>query len=95
MKVFPLSEINLLGNSLLAVKRLKLQRKDTAVISGTMSRWTALTTQHVYRHIQTLLLLTSPLVLIYSGPAKSTPVYVNAGSSLILNSGSGGGGGAD
>ena len=43
----------------------------------------------------TLLLSAKPLVLIYSGPAKSTPVNVKAGSSLTLNSGSGGGGGAD
>ena len=42
-------------------------------------------------HIFLVLALAS--VQTSNGPAKSTPVKVNAGSSLILLTGSGGGGG--
>ena len=53
LKVFPLSEIILCESPLLAVKRLKHWMKLSAVRSGTISRWTALMTQHVNKQIQT------------------------------------------
>ena len=52
---------------------------------------TALVTQQVYKQIHTLLLFMRPCVLMYSGPAKSTPVMKNGGTSLTRNSGNGGG----
>ena len=63
--------------------------KADAVISGTI---TALVTQQVYRQIQVLNSSVSP-PLMYRGPAKSTPVYVNGGACVSLKLGSGGGGG--
>ena len=80
LNVFPLSEITRLGSPRLAANRLKLRRKVEADISGTRSKCTALTTQHVYKHIQTLLWVPFGLRM-YSGPAKSTPVVVNGGAS--------------
>ena len=62
-------------------------------MSGTMSMLTALVTQQVYKQIHTLLLLMRPCVLMYSGPAKSTPVVENGGASLTRKSGNGGGAG--
>ena len=76
--------------SLSGCKTPKHQRKAF----GTMSRCTALTTQHVNKHIHTFLSDTNPAVFTYSGPVKSNPTYVNAGSSLTLNWGNGGGHGA-
>ena len=54
LKVLALSDSNLRGNPLLDVNRLKQRRNDSAVMSGTKSRCTALTTQQVNRHSQTL-----------------------------------------
>ena len=42
------------------------------------------------RHTHALVLSWMLVHLTYSGPAKSTPVYVNGGSSFTQNSGSGG-----
>ena len=92
LNVFPLSEISLRGKPRLAVNRLKLLMKASVVISGTSSKCTALITQHVYKQIHTLFPFVN-LSLVYSGPAKSTPVYVKAGCSFTLKSGRGGGGG--
>ena len=94
LKVFPLLATILCGNPFLDIKRLKHQRKASTVMFGTMSRCTVLTTQHVNKHIHTLFSVTNPWVLTYSGPAKSSPTYVNAGSSHTLNWGNGGGRGA-
>ena len=47
LKVFPLSDTILRGNPRLDVKRLKHRRKASTIMFGTMSRCTALTTQHV------------------------------------------------
>ncbi len=47
LNVFALSEIILAGVPRLAVKRLKLLMKVSAVMSWTRSRWTALVEQHV------------------------------------------------
>ena len=76
LKVFALSEMHSRGNPLLAVKRLKLLMKASAVMSGTMSKCTALTTQQVYTQIHTLLLSRDSVVFTNSGPAKSTPMCV-------------------
>ena len=94
LNVFPLSEIILRGKPLLAVNRLKLLINDSQLRSGTKSRCTALTAQQVYRQIQTLASVDNPGTLMYRGPAKSTPVYENAGSSVTLKLGRGGGGGS-
>ena len=59
LKVLPLSDTILCGNPLLEVKRLKHRRKASTVMFGTMSRCTALTTQHVYKHIHTFFSVTS------------------------------------
>ena len=56
LKFFPLSETILLGRPCRAAKRLREYRKDCYDKSDTRSRWTALVIQHMYRHIQTLLL---------------------------------------
>jgi hypothetical protein len=53
LKVLALSEIIRDGVPCLAVNRLKLLRKVSALRSGTKSRWTALVVQHVYRHSHT------------------------------------------
>ena len=60
-----------------------------------MSKYTTLVIQQVNRQIQTLLFTVIPWSLIYSGSARSTPVCENAGASLTLNSGRGGGSGAE
>ena len=65
MNVLALSERDLLGSPLLAAKRFRQRTNVIAVMSHTISRWTARTTQHVNRSIQTLLLLFSPS-LIYN-----------------------------
>ena len=76
LKVFPLSEIKQCGSPLLAQNRLR--RMNVSVdVSGTMSKLTALVVQQVYKQTHTLLLLVAPYVLMYSGPAKSTPVVEN------------------
>ena len=93
LKVFPLSETILVGKPHLAVKRLKYHINDCAVKSGTTFKCIALTTQQEKRYILTFdsFELSDPLT--YRGPAKSTPVYIKAGTSLTLNAGSVGGGG--
>ena len=62
--------------------------------SSTSSRWIARVTQHVNKQIHTLLLLDTPWLQVYSGPAKSTAALVNGGASVTRNVGSGGAGGA-
>ena len=79
------------GIPLLAQNRLRLQMNVSVDISGTISILTALVTQQVYKQIHTLLLFMRPCVLMYSGPAKSTPVVENGRASLTRNSGNGGG----
>ena len=93
LNVFPLSEIILHGNPLLAVNLLKHLMNDSQLISGTKSKCIALTAQQVYKQIHTLLCVGEPAILTYIGPAKSTPVWVNAGSSLTLKFSRGGDGG--
>ena len=89
LKVLPLSETKRWGSPLLAQNLLRLQMNVSVDISGTMSMLTALVTQQVYKQIH----LVRPCVLMYSGPAKSTPVVENGGASLTRNSGNGGGAG--
>ena len=76
LKVSLLSDSTLIGKPLLAVNCLKHLRNACAVMSCTISRWIALTTQHVYKHMQTFSpsLAVEPDDLTWSGPAKSTPV---------------------
>ena len=70
LNVFPLSEMNLLGSPLLAVNRLRLHKNAEVVMSMTMSRWIARTTQRVYRQIQTLQEFVTSPERTWSGPAK-------------------------
>ena len=58
-----------------------------------MSKCTALVTKQVNKQIHALPVLLGPSVRIVNGPAKSTPVKLNAGSSFTLLTGKGGGGG--
>ena len=69
--------------------------KVSVDMPGTMSKCTALVTRQVNKQIYTFLVVALPSVQISNGPAKSTPVKLNAGSSLTLLAGSGGGGGAE
>ena len=62
-------------------------------MSCTRSRCTARVVQHVYRQIQTFVLLLLPDIFVYIGPAKSTPVELKGESTFTRNSGSGGGAG--
>ena len=87
MNVFPFSDIICTGSPLLATKRLKLRRKKGVVRSVTRSRCTALTTQHVHRHIQTF--LERPSCLTNNNPVKSTPVYENCTAFRTQHAGSG------
>ena len=62
-------------------------------ISRTMSRCTALVTKQVNKQIHALPVLLGFSEWISKGPAKSTPVKLNAGLSFTLINGYGGGGG--
>ena len=86
LNVFALSDTIFCGKPLLAVNLLKHWMKASAVIYGTMFKCTALVIQQVNRQIQTLLFTVIPWSLMYSGPARSTPVCENVGASLTLNS---------
>ena len=77
LNVLPLSEITFTGIPRLAVKHLKLLMKVKALRSGTKSTCTALVAQQVYKHNQTLPPSTVVDRLMYSGPAKSTPIWLN------------------
>ena len=59
-------------------------------MSGTMSKWTALVTQQVYKHIHTFLEVDATVSLTYKGPAKSTPVKEKGCASMARKEGSGG-----
>ena len=67
--------------------------KVSVHMSRTMSRCTALVTRQVNKQIYTFLAAELTSVQTSNGPAKSTLVKLNAGSSLTLLTGSGGGGG--
>ena len=82
LNVFPLSDMNLRGRPLLEANFFKHLRNVAVNKSVTMSRCTARLTKHVNKQIHTFCDLVSPSVRMVSGPAKSTPVYENAGSSL-------------
>ena len=69
---------------------LKLLMNPSDVKFGTTSKCSALTTQHVYKQIQTFGF--SSLVFTYNGPRKSMPVAVKDGASFTRNSGSRGAG---
>lgn len=94
LNVLPLSDKNLRGSPRLAVNLFKHRRNVSVDKSQTMSRWIPRVTRQVKTQIHALddVLVKGPF-LTERGPAKSTPVYVNAGFSLTLKSGSGGGGG--
>ena len=94
LKVLPLSEMNLRGSPLRAANHLRHQIKVSVDMSRTMSRCTALVTRQVNKQMYTFLVVALPSVRTSNGPAKSTPVKLNAGSSLTLLIGSGGGGSA-
>ena len=87
--------MNLLGSLRLAANLFRLWRKEGAVKSGTRSRCTARTVQHVYKQIHALVPFVLPVDFTYNGPAKFTPVEVNGESILTRKSGSGGGGGTE
>ena len=93
LKVLALSETKSRGSPLLVQNLLRLRMNVFVDKSGTTSTLTALVVQQVYKQIQTFLLFTRPCVLMYSGPAKSSPVFEKGGASFTQNSGSGGGAG--
>ena len=62
LKVLALSEMNLYGIPLLAANLLRHRIKVEVERSGTISRCTALVTQHVKRHSQVLLLAVESVV---------------------------------
>lgn len=64
------------------------------VRSVTTSKGMAHTTQHVNKQTHTFFAPSVISCRMYSGPAKSTPVCVNGGTSSTLSVGSGGGGGS-
>ena len=64
LKVFALSDIIRIGVPCLAAKRLKFRKTDKVVMSGTISRYTALVEQQVYRQSHTLELPLVPEALI-------------------------------
>ena len=96
LNVLPLSDTIRCGNPQRDVNLLKERMKDWVVISSTASKCTALVVQQVYIQIQVLDVQGAVLsILTMSGPAKSTPVKVNDGTSSTRYDGSvGGGGGA-
>jgi len=94
LNVFPLSDMNLWGNPLRAANLFKHLMNVSVDMSKTMSRCTALVTKQVNKQIHVLPVLLGPSVRIIKGPAKSTPVKLNAVSSFTLLTGKGGGGGA-
>ena len=91
LKVFSLSDRNIRGKLLLPANRLTQRMKESIVKLVTVSRCTARLTRQVKRQIYTLFDWVSEKVWTWSGPAKSTPVYENGGSSLTRNIGIGGG----
>ena len=60
LMVFALSEMNIKGIPLLVQNLLRLRMNIAVDISGTISKWTAHVTQHVYRHIHVFSLLVKP-----------------------------------
>ena len=94
LNVLLLSDTIRRGNPLRDMNLLKERMKDWVVISSTASEYTALMVQQVYKQIQVLNVQGAVLsILTMSGPAKSTPVKVNDGTSSTRYDGSGGGGG--
>ena len=80
LKVLALSVINRAGIPLRATKRRRACRNKETDKHGTSSKWTALVEAQVNKQIYTF--SDSCFVAAYRGPAKSTPVWVNGGSSL-------------
>ena len=82
-----------MGNTCLAENRFRARMKVGVDISRTRSRWIARVMQQVNRQIHTLSISLPFSLPIYTGPAKSTAVYVNGGASVTRKEGRGGVGG--
>ena len=93
LNFLPLLDMNLQGNPLRAANLFKHLMNVSVDMPRTMSRCTGLVTKQVNKQIHALPVLLGPSVRIINGPAKSTPVKLNAVSSFTLLAGKGGGGG--
>ena len=88
LNVFPLSEMTRFGKPLRATNLLKLRMNESVLKSVSMSRCTARVAQQVYKQIHVF-----SGFFTYRGPAKSTPMLLNANASFTRHSGKGGGAG--